>query len=35
MNMEYYCEAAEIELAIGNQGEALRLIAQAEQEAPG
>jgi len=35
MNMEYSCEAAEIELALGNQGEALRLIAQAEQELQG
>jgi tetratricopeptide (TPR) repeat protein len=32
VKMEYSCEAAEIELAIGNEGEALRLIAQAEQQ---
>jgi DNA-binding SARP family transcriptional activator/tetratricopeptide (TPR) repeat protein len=35
MNMEYYCGAAEIELAIGNENEALRLISQAEQELQG
>jgi tetratricopeptide (TPR) repeat protein len=35
MNMEYYCGAAEIELAIGNESEALKLVAQAEQELQG
>lgn len=35
MNMDYYCETAEIELAMGNQGEALQLIAKAEQELQG
>jgi DNA-binding SARP family transcriptional activator/tetratricopeptide (TPR) repeat protein len=32
VKMEYCCEAAEIELATGNEGEALKLIAQAEQQ---
>ena len=35
MNMEYYCGAAEIELAMGNENEALMLIAKAEQDLQG
>lgn len=32
MNMEFFCEAAEIQLAIGNKDEALKLIADANQQ---
>jgi tetratricopeptide (TPR) repeat protein len=35
VNMEYYCGAAEIELATGNEGEALKYVAKAEQELHG
>ena len=35
MSMEYYCAAAEIELALGNEGEALKYVAKAEQELQG
>ncbi|MGH9890773.1 MAG: AAA family ATPase, partial [bacterium] len=35
MNLEYYCESASIELAFGNPGEALKLIAEAERELQG
>jgi tetratricopeptide (TPR) repeat protein len=35
MNMEYYCGAAELELAMGNENEALMLIAKAEQDLQG